>query len=112
MPKLRSLIDVDNIPVPVQRELVRRVLVIAAKYMCKEYPTTHRKLFACDMQGLSVPTQIFFRSIVKSSEECSVVGGGVAVWGFLRRAVINMLEDGVQVWLLGREGFAINDRCR
>ena len=104
---LISLIDLENIPVDVQREVVRRIREGSARFLPEELPTTHLEALLVEMLGLPISTVHLFWSVVKSTDE-SHIGGANEIQSFLRRLLLCIFESGLQEYMYRRDPSSIN----
>jgi hypothetical protein len=106
-PTIFSCIDVENIPVEVQRESAKRHLEGLKRFLPDELPTTEYESLLLQMLGLPIPAIYYIWSVVKSVDECLIYGGGIEIQSFWRRFELNAWESGLQEYLRGR-GVAIH----
>jgi len=106
---LISCIDIDNLPEDIQRELVRRIREGLARFLPTNLPTTHMEALLAEMFGLPISTIHFFWAVVKSTDECSIIGGAVEIQSFLKRIVLPVCESGLQEFMHRRDPSSIND---
>jgi len=105
---LISCIDIDNLKRDVQVEVVRRIREGLARFLPQELPTTHLEALLVEMFGLPIATTHFFWAVVKSIEECPVMGGAIEIQSFLRRIVLCIFESGLQEFVRKRDPSSIS----
>ncbi|EJK49040.1 hypothetical protein THAOC_32121 [Thalassiosira oceanica] len=92
------MINMNAIPIPVQRGLIASLLNTMEPH-APDMPRTKRDVAAIDKGGLPVFTALMCRGMVKTSEECRHLGGLKRVNGLMIRSILNNTESAVQVAL-------------
>ena len=103
-----SVIDFENIPEGIQREVARRIQEGLLQFLPPELPTTHTEALLAEMYGLPISTIHFFWAVVKSINDCPIIGGAMEIQSFLRRLLLNLYESGMQEFMRRRDPSSIN----
>ena len=85
-----STIDIDNLPIDFQRDVTAWILkeLRPFTFTTKEFPITIADALKLDMKGLPIAFQMWVYSLITPYEECSRLGGGIALSGNLKRAYL------------------------
>ena len=87
-----SVIDLDNIPQAVQTKVTFFLLRALEGFIPRKFPVTIKDCIRMEMEGLPLYTQLFFWSMVKSIEECTILGGALELKSNLRRLIANVAK--------------------
>ena len=75
---------------------MRRLMLLLERFCPLSYPENLLQALVEDTTGLPITTTLHFWSIIKSTEECLRVGGGIGIYGKLPRAALLICESGLQ----------------
>ncbi|EJK63484.1 hypothetical protein THAOC_15851 [Thalassiosira oceanica] len=84
-PTIISLLNINSIPVRVQRVVTAAILCGLAAFLPSQLPETIAEATELEMTGLPVHTTIFFWFMAKSATDCGNLGGGIIMAGCLLR---------------------------
>ncbi|EJK76710.1 hypothetical protein THAOC_01514 [Thalassiosira oceanica] len=106
-PEIISVVNIDNLPLPLELKLTDMVLGVFRKHACKRRPETLTHFIMYEIYNLPIGAGLHFRSLVCSEEECSE-GGAVHVMGMFKRPFLHVVESSTQLYLSEKRGMTIS----
>ena len=97
MPTIISLLNINAIPIYVQKLVTAAILQGLVPFLPSELPETIADATRLEMNGLPVHTIMFFWAMVKSYDDN--FGGAIIMAGCLLRLYLMVIESGLQVFL-------------
>mmetsp|Transcript_2790 Transcript_2790/g.6433 ORF Transcript_2790/g.6433 Transcript_2790/m.6433 type:complete len:435 (+) Transcript_2790:1-1305(+) len=105
-PEIISVVNIDNLPLPLELKLTDMVLGVFRKHACKRRPETLTHFIMYEIYNLPIGAGLHFRSLVCSEEECSE-GGAVHVMGMFKRPFLHVVESSTQLYLSEKRGMTM-----
>jgi len=78
------------------------------RFLPAKLPTTVYEALLVEMFGLPIATVHYFWSVVKTTEECPIIGGAIHIQSFLRHLLLCIFESGLREHMYRRDPSSVD----